>query len=225
MLEANKKAWFDKIFYIYNKNLLRRRFNSFLVSGIENLSQRNKEIPTLIYSNHSSWWDGLVLYHIGKQINLDHYVMMEEKQLVNLPLFRKLGAFSVVRENPREAIKSINYTVKILKEKSDRAVWIFPQGEIQPNDTRPINFFNGLTKIISKLETAQVICAAMRFEFLGEYKPNIFVKFTKPELIEDLKKNEARVLTNKFSKKLAGNLDSIKKQILNQNHSEFSNII
>ena len=107
MLEANKNHWFEKLFTVYNRNLLKRRFHSFNVSGLDFLKNRDSRIPSIIYANHSSWWDGLIIFEICRKLNCDFYVMMEEKHLENLPLFRKLGAFSVIRENPREAVKSI----------------------------------------------------------------------------------------------------------------------
>lgn len=122
MLTAQKKHWFDVIFSVYNRNLIKRRFHSLSVENLNNLKHGDSNIPLVIYLNHSSWWDGLILYQIGKTVSLDQYVMMEEKQLKNLQLFRKLGAFSVVRENPREAVKSINYAVNLLNEKAGRVL-------------------------------------------------------------------------------------------------------
>nr|MBA3694670.1 acyl-phosphate glycerol 3-phosphate acyltransferase [Acidobacteriota bacterium] len=106
MLEAKKSRWFEKVFQIYNRNLLKRRFHSFRVLGLDSFVNVNSSI---IYANHSSWWDGLVAFEISKALRVDSFIMMEEKQLRNLFLFRKLGAFSVVRENSRQAVKSLNY--------------------------------------------------------------------------------------------------------------------
>ncbi len=86
-----------------------------------------------------------------------------------------------MREKPREAVKSINYAADILQKKPNRAVWIFPQGEILPNDIRPLCFYNGLTKIIEKVGVCYAVPIAMRFEFLGGFKPDIFVKIGKLE--------------------------------------------
>src|SRR5688500_17469225 len=107
MLEANKSRIFERIFSLYNRNLLKRRFHSLHVSGLDFLFNKQDGIPLLIYCNHSSWWDGLVAFQISYQTGLDSFLMMEEKQLKDLFLFRRLGVFSVVREDPRQAFKSI----------------------------------------------------------------------------------------------------------------------
>ena len=225
MLKANKKRWFEKLFYIYNRNLLKRRFHSFQVSGLENLTERQAEIPTIIYCNHSSWWDGLVAFHIGQKANLNDYFMMEEKQLKNLKLFLKLGAFSVVKASPRKGLKSINYAVKLLKEKPNRAIWIFPQGEILLNDFRPIKFYNGISRIIEKIGKCQLVCIAMRIEFLVDFKPVIFVKINKSEIILVKENFDSKTFTKNLSDNLTENLTELKNHILKNNLKSFDNII
>jgi chlorobactene lauroyltransferase len=225
MLTAKKNKLFEKIFAGYNRNLFRRRFESLQISGFENLQNRSSLSPLIIYVNHSSWWDGLVAFEISRAAKLDSFVMMEEKQLKKLFPFRWLGAFSVVRDKPREAIKSINYAVEILTENKNRALWIFPQGEIAPNDLRPIMFFNGAAKIIEKLENCLAIPIAVRYEFLGEFKPEIFVKIGK---LAELKKRDfidAKKLTKGFEQNMTKLLDELKADVLTKNLDTYENII
>ncbi|HEX9930572.1 MAG TPA: lysophospholipid acyltransferase family protein, partial [Pyrinomonadaceae bacterium] len=176
MLKANKSRLFETLFAVYNRNLFRRRFAALRVQGIENLQNRKSDLPLILYANHSSWWDGLAAFEIGRAARLDHFLMMEEKQLKQLFLFRRLGAFSVVRENPRESLRSINYAVEILKEKPNRSLWIFPQGEILPSDARPLHFYQGLARIIEITGECVAAPVAMRYEFLGEFKPVVFAR-------------------------------------------------
>jgi chlorobactene lauroyltransferase len=224
MLEARKSLLFEKIFAVYNLNLFKRRFHSLRVSGLEFLTARDKTIPLLIYVNHSSWWDGLVAFEISRLYKLDSFIMMEEKQLRKLRFFRRLGAFSVVREKPREAIKSIDYSVKILGEKPNRAVWIFPQGEILPNDVRPLGFFNGAAKIIEKFENCYALPVAIRYEFLGEFKPEIFVKISKPEIVKKFKRPASKETTQLLEENLTESLDVLKTEILTKKIENYQKI-
>lgn len=225
MLKAKKSFWFEKIFDLYNRNLLRRRFNSFRVLGLENLAQVEKKAPLIIYSNHSSWWDGLAAFHIGRRAGLDAFIMMEEKHLKNLRLFRRLGAFSVVRENPRKALGSIKYAAELLKEKKDRALWIFPQGEILPNDRRPVKFYNGVSRIVEKLNRCRTISLAMRYEFLGDFKPDIFVRIREAEFLEPDAGFDSKIYTEKLAENLSRNLDDLKKSITRAETKNFQNIL
>jgi len=224
MLEANKSRWFNEIYALYNRNLLKRRFNSLQVSNAKILESIDRTIPLIIYANHSGWFDGIVAYQISRHFNLNFYVMMEEKQLKNLQLFRKLGAFSVVREKPREAIQSINYSVNILSKNPDSVLWIFPQGEILPNDVRPLNFYNGISKIISKLDKCNTLGIAMRYEFLGNFKPEIFVSIGFFEQFSlDVQNNNN--LSAHFAQNTEKLLNDLKSKIVTNDLANFQNII
>lgn len=205
---------FETLFAVYNRNLFRRRFESLRVGGIENLKNRNPDLPLVLYVNHSSWWDGLTAFEIGRAAALDHFLMMEERQLRQLFLFRRLGAFSVVRENPREAVQSIHYAVDLLKEKPTRAIWIFPQGEILPNDVRPLKFHNGLARIVEKTGKCAVAPVAMRYEFQGEFKPAAFAKIGQSEVVANVE--NAKQLMAQFLIRLTETLDELKIDILNE---------
>jgi 1-acyl-sn-glycerol-3-phosphate acyltransferase len=223
MLEAKKSRWFEEIFAVYSRNLFRRRFRSLNVSGLDFL--RNLNQPLLVYANHSSWWDGFVAFRISRAARLDSFLMMEEKQLKKLSAFRRLGAFSVVREKPREAAKSIGYAANLLKENSNRTLWIFPQGEILPNDERPLNFYHGVARIIEKVGGGFAAPLAIRYEFRGEFKPEIFVKIGEPQLIATAKNFDAKTLTGQFEQILTAVLDELKNDVLTANLQNYKNIL
>jgi 1-acyl-sn-glycerol-3-phosphate acyltransferase len=223
MLEAKKSRIFDKIFALYNRNLLRRRFHSFRVSGLNFLEEKT-ELPLLIYANHSSWWDGLIFFEISRRAGLNSFVMMEEKHLRKLFLFRRLGAFSVVREKPREAARSVDYAAKILREERRAALLIFPQGEILPNDARPMTFYNGAARTVEKAGELRAVACAMRYEFLGEFKPEIFVRIGEPEIIKPDENFDAKKLTKNFEKRLTETLDALKNDISKSRFDEFEGV-
>jgi len=221
MLEAKKSALFERIFAIYNSNLLKRRFHTLQVSGLEILRERKIDVPLIIYANHSSWWDGLVAFQISRVLEMESFIMMEERHLKKLFLFRRLGAFSVVREKPFEAIKSINYAVNLLKENQARTLWVFPQGEILHNDSRPFYFYKGISKIIAKLEKSLIVPIAFRYEFSGNFKPEIFAKAGEAIFFDKGVKAD----TEFFENRLALLLDELKFDILNKDFNNFEKII
>jgi 1-acyl-sn-glycerol-3-phosphate acyltransferase len=225
MLEANKSKWFEKIFTIYNRNLIKRRFHSIKVCGLETLKSNDFQFPLITFSNHSSWWDGLILFEIFSHFEFENFVMMEEKQLKDLRLFRKLGAFSIVRENPKEALKSIKYAVKKLQDISRSNLWIFPQGEILPNEIRPLNFYNGISKIIEKCGSCRVLPISLKFEFRNEFKPEIFVKIGKYQQFEKISKSESKALTKTLEKDLTLLLDSLRSDLIEGNLETYENLL
>jgi chlorobactene lauroyltransferase len=223
MLSAKKSAWFEKVFAIYCRNLFKRRFHTFRISNSDLLVHVENQLPLVIYCNHSSWWDGLVAFEVSQNLKLDSFVMMEEKQLKNLSLFRQLGAFSVIREKPREAVKSINYAIKLLKEKQDRTLWVFPQGEILPNDI-PIKFFNGVSRIIEKIGNCNIVSMAICYEFLGDFKPEIFVKFGNLQKMEISRDFNSKILTKHFEDCLSNTMRDLKMDINTNNFNNYERL-
>lgn len=172
MIKPRKSKLFDFIFRPYCRNLLRRNFNSIRIKGLDELSVKGS--PVLVISNHSSWWDGLIAYYVSKEADLDAYVMMEEKQLARFFLFRFLGAFSVVREKPQAAARSILYSIRLLNSK-DAALWLFPQGKIVPFDSRPIEISDGAELIQKRVSGLKPVLVGMKYEYLQESKADVFV--------------------------------------------------
>lgn len=225
MLEAKKNFLFEKIFIFYNRNLLKRRFHSIKVSGLKLPENRNPNTPLIIYANHSSWWDGLIILEVLSNFKFDNFVLMEEKQLRKLRFFRRLGAFSVVRENPREAKKSIEYSVKILTEKINRTLLIFPQGEILHNDIRPLGFFNGLSEIIEQSGNCLVCPLVIRYEFRGNFKPEIFITIGEPRAFNFADKITRKKVTKELEEAMTFYLDDLKSNLINNDTAHFTKIL
>jgi 1-acyl-sn-glycerol-3-phosphate acyltransferase len=183
------------------------------------------ELPTVIFANHSAWWDGLVAFQLSRSAKLDSFIIMEEKQLRDLFVFRYLGAFSVVRENPRTAKQSLDYAVKTLREKSGRTLWIFPQGQILPNDVRPLKFYNGLGYILKNLVNCRIINLAIKYEFGGTFKPDIFVRIRESDLAEKISATDKKTISILLSQQMTVNLDRLKLDIINQETFKYKNII
>jgi 1-acyl-sn-glycerol-3-phosphate acyltransferase len=223
MLPAKKSEFFQKIFSIYNRNLIKRRFMSLKVEGFTKLVNRDKSIPLIIYANHSSWWDGLVMFQLCREAKIDLYAMMEEKQVLEYPFHRKLGAFSVVRENPRDALKAIRYASNLLIENSKRCVLIFPQGELIPHENRPLVFFNGISKTIEKIGKCLTVPIAIRYEFLNDWKPEVLASIGDAEMIEQ--GFEGKHLTKKLEHNLTKSLDNLSKNISDRALKSFERLI
>ena len=225
MFESKKSAWFGYLFALYNQNLIRRRFGSWYLAGTEDFEKHDQTVPVVVYANHSSWWDGLLAFQLCRYLKVDAYAMMEEKNFLEYRFHQRIGAFSVVRENPRDAVKAINYAANLLHTKPRCLVWIFPQGEIRANDLRPLVFFHGLARIIEKTGKCYAVPIALRYEQRGEFKPEIFTRIGAAELIEANKNFSAKEATARFAEKLTLNLDRIKSDIVKNELFEYKKVV
>lgn len=218
MIPARKSRTFDWVLDRYNRWLFRRRFQNVHIKGLGNLS--DAPAPTLLCANHSSWWDGLMAHLVTREAGLDGYCMMEEKQLRKLRPFTWAGAFSVVREKPREALQSVKYAAEQLRINDLCGLWVFPQGEILPNDIRPLIFFRGIEKIVAEAGQVRVIPVAMRYEFRDSYKPDVFISIG-PALPE----NPLQGLSDAAASEVTRLLDAIGDDLVRDELSLYESVI
>lgn len=156
-----------------------KSFHCVWAQVIGRLPHRN-DGPLLCYMNHPSWWDGYISAIIHRHLlrwGTSNYVMMEEEQLRAYRFFTWAGAFSVHRQNAREALRSITYISRVLQQQPGRALYMFPQGEITPNDRRPLIIYPGLAHIAKRLGRAVLAPVALRYELCGEERPELFIRF------------------------------------------------
>ncbi len=223
MIKTRKNKIFEKLFSIYNTRLLKKHFFRLMLFGEENFLFRPVGAPSIIYANHSNWWDGLAAFFLSKVLwNIDAYVMMDIDQMQKYRFFKRIGAFSVNRNNPREAMESVEYSAELLKG-TNRVLWIFPQGILQANDFRPIKFYNGVSKIAQRVGAVTLIPAAFRYEFLMEQRPEIFISIGKAKTFNE--NEDAKQLTEALNTELIKELDSLKNKVINSELDGFKLIL
>lgn len=214
---------FQNIFSVYNKYILKKQFYKVHVSGNENILNRNKDIPTIIFGNHSNWWDGLIAFYLSFNLwKSDAYMMMDIKQMSKYKFFKWVGAFSINRESAAESYESVMYASKLLKD-NNKIIWIFPQGEMLHNDLRPISFQNGLSKLLELTGKINLIPIVFSYEFLMEQRPEVFIKISPALTInENYSRKEKSVY---LSELLTGLLDKQNNNIINKNTVGYNEVL
>ena len=183
LITANKDKWGANIIEPWVFWLVEHNFASIRIKNKENYNLANPNYANLLYGNHSCFHDGQVAYYIcRKMFNANFYLMIQE--LYKLSLLSKIGGFSVEKDSPLEALKSINYASNLLADK-DNMLWIFPQGRVMPPDYRPIKFESGLTYLSNKVKGLNLIPVAIRYTYVRDVKPEIFAEIGEPITIEN----------------------------------------
>jgi chlorobactene lauroyltransferase len=223
LIESRKNRLFEAIFSLYLKRLLKKHFHKIHLSGTENFSGIDAAIPTIAYVNHSNWWDGFIAFYLAKEIwNVDSYLMMDIEQMEKYKFFRRLGVFSVDRNSPQSAMESIDYAAQLLKN-SNWLLWIFPQGVLLPNDTRPLRFYTGVSAIVEKLGCVNLIPFAMKYEYMMEQRAEIFLQLGKAEKIEEPVKDK-KEFTSGLQNNLTMELESLRSKITANDLESFQTI-
>jgi len=211
MIAAKKNSVIGSLFAFYHKRLLKKHFYRIHLNGRDNLSALGLDTPVILAANHSNWWDGFIAYYLTNWLmKCDDFLMMDIEQMKKYSFFRYIGVFSVDRKNPAEAMRSINYAADIIKN-TNRCLWIFPQGEMTPQDKRPLVFYSGISKIAERAGKVKIIPVAFRYEFLMEQRPEVFISIGKPVEFTAGNKN----FTAELEKLMTAQLDELKSDVTN----------
>ncbi len=178
MIPARKLAPFNWALRRWLDRTLRRRFHNVYVGGAEHLRALPAGRPVVGCVNHTNWWDGFVLYVLSHRL-LPHdiHLAMEEKNLRRYRFFTWMGVFGVDLATRASALPGMRYAVKILREPS-RLVWMFVQGRLLPA-SEPLEVKPGAL-FLARRADALVLPMVLRYEWLVESRPSIFVQVGAP---------------------------------------------
>lgn len=184
------------------------------------------EAPVIFYSNHNTWWDGYLAHIVLRQLyGLNSYLMMDVRQLRRYPFFTWAGVFSVDQENGRSALRSVEYVAQELKGAPGRAFWIFPTGEIKPQEYRPLGFHSGLARTIRRVGRCYVYPVALRFEFFKEQYPEILISVGPARLFSQDEPLDPKKVTAELETSLVRELDYLREDATNLNLDNFVTVI
>jgi hypothetical protein len=170
--------------------------------------------PLIFYLNHPSWWDGYLAYVLSRMVlenRFQSFCMMDERELRRYRFFTWIGAFSVNRQDARSALASVVYISRLLAARRDRALAIFPQGEITPNDRRPLTMFSGMAHAAQRAGGATLWPVALRYEFRGEQRPEAFIRAGPAH--HACADSDARALTADAGARLTAACDALRDEV------------
>jgi chlorobactene lauroyltransferase len=224
MITARKSALAEAFWYRYFRRKMRHRFRALRVKGSANVPgwhgstvTTNSPLPVVFIGNHSSWWDAVVplIFSYGL-FRHDAYAMMEEKQLARYRFFRGIGCFSVIREDARSALRSLDYAADLLRG-TTRALWMYPQGKIVSVDQRPLRFFSGISRLLHAIHDVSVVPVGFRYEFFGDEAPEILVSFGEPWSMTGQDLPDRNSITTLLEQRVVREMDEQREAVIARN--------
>jgi 1-acyl-sn-glycerol-3-phosphate acyltransferase len=180
MIPARKQRLFNAWFAGNARDRLHATFGALRVRGLAEARARAREGPLLAVSNHTSWWDPLVVLHLTHHLlEVDGHALMDAKNLRILPFFALVGAFGVELDQPEDGARAMRYAARLL-DRPGRLVWVFPQGRERPITERPLGFRPGSAEIARVARKARTIPVGLRYELGAEERPILYVSIGEP---------------------------------------------
>ncbi|MEW4282657.1 lysophospholipid acyltransferase family protein [Priestia koreensis] len=219
MIYPTKSPFFERLLTRFVHHQLKKHF--YRVHYQEAYSPPKNE-ATIFIVNHSNWWDGLVLFYINAvKIKHDSYAMMSEEGMKSFSFFKKIGAFSVNPTSPKHVLKSLQFAKKLLGDK--KSVWIFPQGQEEHQEKRPLTFASGTSYLVDQVQSVCVIPVSFYYTYHHDQRPELYVYTGNPISFHP---NETRAeLTSTMASKLTDQLDEVKSFVIEEKNTGYETIV
>lgn len=174
-LFINPKKEYDKNSKFYRKmlhtytwlvlKLLRVKID---VSGIERIPQNTRFV---LVGNHRSNFDPIITWLVFKRYDL---AFISKESNFKIPVFgriiRKCCYMAIDRENPRNAIKTINRAGNLIKS-NEVSVAVYPEGTRNKECNGLLPFHNSVFKIAQKANVPIVIVGVAGTESIHKRTP------------------------------------------------------
>ena len=206
-IPAGESKFFTFIFKWYTWLLFKRRFKRVWIRQEYRPGPSDR---TVYYLNHHSWWDGLIPLLLNEfRFHQNARAMMEDRQMERYRFFRKIGAFSVNRSDPRKAIPSLRYAVRSMR-RENASLFIYPEGTLTPTGSEP-DFEGGLAWLHSKLHHDEIdfVPVAVYIHTMRSDKPELHLQVGKPVRVDpSLAKSDRTELFERSLSELVNHLRS-----------------
>jgi len=173
----------------------------------------------IVYANHGSWWDPMVLVLLGEKLMpaRRHYAPIDAAMLKRYAIFRHLGMFGVEMETARGAAQFLRMGPTIL----DRGgvLWVTPQGRFADARERPLAFKPGLAALATKTRGGcTVLPMAIEYVFWNQRLPEALLRFGAPVHVKGQTVQEVQ---QQLEASLLDTMEALKAEVIARDPASF----
>jgi 1-acyl-sn-glycerol-3-phosphate acyltransferase len=156
----------------------RRNFCSVMVQNAGCL--RRSKGPLIVYANHSSWWDPMLLVLLARKLLPEqrHYAPIEASALKRYPALRRLGLFPVDLSTSLGTAQFLRTAQRVLNQGA--VLWTTPQGRFADTREFPLAFRPGLAGLTARCPEVPLLPVAIEYTFWDERLPETLVRVGDP---------------------------------------------
>ncbi len=176
--------------------------------------------PLIVYANHSSWWDPMVLVLLAQKLmpQRRHFAPMDATALERYRILKRIGIFGVDMQSVRGAARFLRTGLEILT--SGGVLWITPQGRFADARERPLLFKPGMAALAARVPGGcTVLPLAIEYVFWDERFPETLLHFGHPVPIEGKSTEEADALLHQA---LLDTMETLKEKAMARNPAAFT---
>lgn len=174
------------LFRRYLSGYLRKNFHTLSVAGDFKLDLEPGE-PLVVYLNHASWWDPLVVLKVSEWLVPDRaaYAPFDKAALERYPFFQNFGFFGVEQETRRGAADFLRSAGAIMASPTG-SLWMTPEGRFTDPRDHDAEFKPGLAHLAERMSRqrdnnapaprGRLLPLAIEYPFWEERRPEALVR-------------------------------------------------
>lgn len=162
-----------RLFRWYARRYIARHFHAVRLAGEIQVPQ---DVSLVVYCNHASWWDPMMLCLLGDRIapGRRHHAPVDARAIERYRMFKRMGFFGVEQGHRRGAIQFLRISDAILNQPRT-ALWLTPQGRFADVRERPVQFQRGLGTLAARSRRTIFLPVAMEYTFWEERLPEALI--------------------------------------------------
>ena len=142
--------------------------------------------PTVLYSNHASWWDPIVLLLVIRRAFPEwrFHGPIDRAALARYPWLERLGLFGI-EPGTLQGARRLLETGAALLAREKTGIAMTAQGRFADVRERPIALRRGVTALLERHPEAQAIPVAIEYVFWNERLPEVLLRFGQTGITAD----------------------------------------
>ena len=207
------------------RRTLRRHFDAVRVSRSGSIPAFG-ESPLILFSNHPSWWDPILLMLVCGSLTEDAelYGPMDAAALERYGILRRLGVFGVER-GTRAGLASFLRTCDAILERPRGTLCITAEGQFTDPRVRPVRLESGVAHVLKRHPAVAAIPVALEYPFWNERAPQALLRFGPPLRLEPGSRPDTDDLRVRMEAALTENLDALAAEAQARDPGAFESLV
>lgn len=212
-----------RLFRAYARRFVAKHFHAVRMTGQVRVPD---ESGLVVFCNHASWWDPMMLFLGGNQIapSRRHYAPVDARAIERYPMFKRMGLFGVEQGHRGGAARFLRISQTILNQ-PNTALWITPQGRFADVRERPVRFQRGLGVLAARCRRTLFVPVAMEYTFWEERLPEALIHVGQPIWVEEGGEFRARMWTRLLEQTLLEAQDRLAGLTIRRDAREFRTLL
>jgi len=219
---ARPNAAFVKLFSAYSRAYFCRHFTALRISAAH--PQPELGPHTIVYSNHPSWWDPLVLlmFAAGPFSKFRVYAPIERESLARYPILRRLGLFGIDTGSVAGTRRFIAASSAILNHPENLLVTT-AQGRFADIRERPAGLRNGVAHLLHADPRRVAVPVALEYMHWNGRLPEALVAFGAPQRASA--DDSVAAITEQLESALIVTLDALARESAQRDPNRFESLV